>query len=518
MPQSRRASFDENLELVEPSPVNDPIDDGTKRLIQARPVQLRSQAHEVLFILICASGSLLTNIAFGNMTVSLLDVQKSLDLDETELPWLQGAYALANGSFVLVFGGLADSLGAKRVFICGCLWLAIWSLVAGLASSPIQLFVSRAMQGISGGALVPSGLALLGYVYEPGRRKNRVFSIYGAAAPIGFIIGAAEAGVCIQVANWRWTFYINSILVTLVAIAAWFSIPPDEHPVGNLRRFDWLGSGVAIAGIVLVVFGLTDGPVAHWTPYTYGLLIVGVLLLALFVWIEKKVSDDPVMPLEMWSTPSFGWLMAATVLGWGGYACWQFYAGLFWLKVTQASPLLTAAYFSPNAVFGVVATMVCASTLHILPGHYIFGISGMCFSVGPALFVLLSYKPHLSYWAAGFPALIFTTFGPDLSFSSASIFVTSHVKRKYQGSAGSVLNAILQVAMSLAVGLGGIVESQVVQARRDPLNPDWQPSLDDVLASYRAVWWFSLALSLASLLMTLLFVRIEKTSEKKHLA
>jgi MFS family permease len=461
---------------------------------------------------------MLTQILFGNMTASLLDVQRSLNLDETQLPWLQAAYSLANGSFVLIFGGLSDMLGATRVYISGCLWLAGCSLIVGLAHNANLLFVARAMQGIAGGALIPSGLALLGYVYEPGRRKNRVFSVYGSAAPVGFVLGIAQAGICIKVADWRWTFYINSVLVALVAVAAFFVLPKDEHPVGNLSRFDWLGSFTAIAGVVLIVFGLTDGPVVAWSPYTYTLLAIGVLLVGVFVWIEKKVAANPVMPLEMWITPSFGWLMFASVLGWGGYASWQFYVSLFWLKVKHVSPLLAAAYFSPNLVFGILATLICASTLHVLPGHYIFTISCICFSIGPGIFVLLSYHPDLSYWATGLPALIFTTFGPDLSFSSASVFVTSNVKRKYQGSAGSVLNAILNLAMSLGVGLSGIVESQIIKSKAGTSNADSEPSLSDVLLSFRGAWWFSLGLSLASLLVTLLFVRIEKTSEKKHMA
>lgn len=363
-PVSRASSF-EDLTRLEGS-------DATllRKGMQGRPSALQSTTHEIMFIIFCSFAQLWTQINFGNMTVSLLKVQEDLHLDDTQLPWLTGAFALANGSFVIFFGSMADKIGAKKVYIGGCLWLACWSVIAGLSRGAIQLFVSRAMHGIAGGALIPSGIGLLGYFYEPGQRKNRVFSTFGAMAPIGFIVGALEGGIVTSFTSWSWMFYFNAILLIPFSIAAYFIIPADEprNIKQNLRSFDWLGSVIAISGLCLIVFGLTDGPVASWAPYTYSLLIVGILLMIIFVLVEKSIAEHPIMPLEIWSTKSFGFLMVANVLGWGAYAAWQFYVSLFYLKIQGASPLLTAAYFLPNAVIGVVATFVCASTLHVLPG------------------------------------------------------------------------------------------------------------------------------------------------------
>lgn len=514
-PVSRRSSF-EHLADTEFGST-----DQTRTLlrhgIQGRPAVFSSLSHELVFVLLCSSGQLITQINFGNVTVTLLKIQESLRLQDTQLPWLTGAFSLANGAFVIFFGSLADKVGAKKVFIGGSLWLCLWSLAAGLTRSPIQLFVSRAMQGIAGGALIPSGIGLLGYIYEPGVRKNRVFSAFGAMAPLGFILGAVEGGVVTAFTDWRWMFLFNAMLLLPFSIAAYFVIPPDNPRSirESLRGFDWLGSVVAISGLTLIVFGLTDGPVASWAPYTYSLLIIGVLLLVIFVFIEKFLAENPIMPLEIWRTKSFPILMVATVLGWSGYSAWQYHCSLFWLRIKQASPLLTAAYFGPNGIVGIIATFICASTLHILPGHYIFAVSCLAFATGGAFFIPLSYYPALSYWYTGFICLILTTFGPDLSFASASIFVTSNVKRKYQGTAGSVVNTVINLAQSLGVGVAGIVETAALNARHSGSAP-WTPTEDDILASYRAAWWFSTAIALAGFLLTIICVRIPKTDEKMH--
>lgn len=481
--------------------------------IQARPLSLNSFSHELLFILICSAAQLWTNINVGNVTVTLLHIQKSFDLDDTQLPWLSGAFSLANGSLVIIFGSLADQIGAKKIFLGGCVWLIIWSVVAAVSKSAIVFFVARAMHGSAAGALIPSSIALLGWAYQPGQRKNRVFSAVGAMAPLGFILGAIEGGVVTAFTSWRWMFGFNAILLVPFSIAAYVVLPPDDPHISitNLKEFDWLGSLFAASGFGLIVFGLTNGPVASWAPYTYSLLIAGICCLMIFVFIEKSHAAHPLMPIAIWKTKSFPVLMVASVLGWAGFAAWQFYVALFYLRVEKASSLMTAAYLSPNGFIGILATFVCASTLHILPGHYLFATSCLAFGLGSVFYIPLSYDPNLSYWFTGFIGIILSTFGPDMSFASASVFVTSNVKRKYQGAAGSLVNTTINISMSLGVGIAGIVESAYLTSKHIE-----EPTREETLESYRAAWFFSLGVTIVGTILTILFVRIPKTDEKAH--
>lgn len=118
----------------------------------------------------------------------------------------------------------------------------------------------------------------------------------------------------------------------------------------------------------------SQGPASDWSPYTYVLLIVGVLLFAAFIYSQSRVFN-PIMPLDVWSVPSFKPLMLALFLGWGAFFAWQFYATLFWIKVQNETPLKTSLYFFPNLPVGVFATFVAASTLHLMPGQIIFFLS-----------------------------------------------------------------------------------------------------------------------------------------------
>jgi MFS family permease len=77
--------------------------------------------------------------------------------------------------------------GGFPLYVGGMAWLAIWSLIAGFSTNEYMLDFCRALQGLGPAAFLPSSMMLLGSIYRPGPRKNLIFSLYGAAAPVGFL-------------------------------------------------------------------------------------------------------------------------------------------------------------------------------------------------------------------------------------------------------------------------------------------------------------------------------------------
>ena len=83
-------------------------------------------------------------------------------------------------------------------------------------------------------------------------------------------------------AHLEWIFGTNAIICALLCVAAYFSIPKLQPVAGfagteglTLRQFDYIGGGCAAGGCVCLLFGLTQGPVMAWSPYTYVLVILG---------------------------------------------------------------------------------------------------------------------------------------------------------------------------------------------------------------------------------------------------
>ncbi|KAI0179051.1 putative efflux pump antibiotic resistance protein [Hypoxylon sp. FL1284] len=479
---------------------------------QGVPPELPNLAAEIVFVLVCAAGQLIFALTYGHANITQMPLRAALGLPATQTPWLLGTQSLASGLSVIVAGSLADLAPPKPLMVGGFVWSAAWHGVAAAAVRPdlrSLYFVARAMQGLSLGVLVSASMSILGRVYKPGVRKTRVFSIMAAGAPLGFWIGCVHGGALS--AHLPWVFGSTAMFLGLVALAAQLSLPDlspakdrSDADAPSLRQFDYAGSALSSVGCGLVLFGLTQGASANWHPYTYSLIIVGFLMFVAFAFVERYVAR-PLIPNGLWKTPGFTALLVSYFLGFGAYTgAWQFYAIQFWQRYQGVSTLTVALYILPNAIVGVLAAWLVSKTLHVFPGHWIFTASMIAFAMGPAFF--LPQTPTTSYWALSMPGVALATFGPDMSFAAAAIFVTSSVPRSYQGSAGALLVTVQNLTAAVMTSISDTIGLKV----------DQLPSGEVGLEGLRAIWWFGLGSALAGALITATMVRIPKAEEKEH--
>jgi MFS family permease len=274
-----------------------------ERLGRQRPEKLTSLWREFGFVFSIAMSQVWTEYFVSGFIVLLPVVVDELDIPSASSTWPTSALSLVVSSFLLPFGRIADIYGGFPVYIAGCIWYCIWSLIAGFSTNELMLDFCRALQGLGPAAYLPASLTLLGSMYRPGPRKNLVFSIYGAMAALGFYVGIFFAGLTGQYIGWRWYFWIGSILVFVTTVIAYFTIPNDraEHK-GNGVKMDWLGSITTAAGLILVVFAITDSSHAlrGWaSPYIIVTFVLGVLFLGVAFYVEGWVAEQPLLPFDV---------------------------------------------------------------------------------------------------------------------------------------------------------------------------------------------------------------------------
>ncbi|PLN82391.1 efflux pump antibiotic resistance protein [Aspergillus taichungensis] len=482
------------------------------RAAQGVPPELPNFFAELGLIGVCSAGLMLFSFLLGDVLAPQEEFRRALGIQNSELPWLVGSFNVANGISVVVSGSLSDLMPPKALMIGAFAWLSGWNVVGAFSLHPsrvVLFFIVRAMQGLAIGVLVSGSMSILGRVYKPGIRKNRVFSAMAATAPFGFSLGAIEGGLLHK--HLPWIFGTNAILTAVCCVAAYLSIPalrPVADVAGteapSLRQFDYAGAALAVAGCVCLLFGLTQGSVTSWTPYTCVLTALGVVFLAGLFVVERYVAR-PLIPTRLWRTPGFTPLMVAYFLGFGSFfGAWQFYAIQFWLRIQGASAVTVALYHIPNALFGVLATWIVSRLLHVVPGHYIYIASMFAFTLGPAFF--LPQTANTVYWALSFPGVALVTFGPDLAFAAASIFITSNVARSYQGSAGSLLVTNQNLSSAILTSVADAIGTRVDKGTNGEVG----------LTGLHAIWWFALACQLTAAAVTCFWVRIPKEEEKEH--
>lgn len=294
---------------------------------QGLPPELPSLAAEVVFVVTCSGGQLVSALLIGHVAVTQAVLVATLGLSPPQAPWLLGSSMLPCGLSVVISGSLADLVPPKPLMVGAFLWEAIWNAIAAGAVTPrlsALFFVARAMQGLAAGVLVSASMSILGRVYSPGIRKTRVFSLMAACSPFGYWLGCLMSGALSS--HLPWIFGVSAVLMAVLTVAAQLTIPPlrpasdsinSEAP--SLRNFDYIGAILASVGCTLIIFGLTQGESAHWNPYTYSLIITGFLMLVVFYFVEKRIAR-PLIPNRLWQTPGFGALLVSYFLGLGAYS------------------------------------------------------------------------------------------------------------------------------------------------------------------------------------------------------
>lgn len=295
--------------------------------------QTMSPLREFFFVGLLCSAQFVTQAGLLN-TLNILHIIGN-DLGITDpgvLSWLIAGYSLTVGTFILLSGRCGDLFGYKTMVIIGFGWFAIWNVVAGCSvyasgnGGQVLFIFARVLGGIGPAILLPNALGLLGATYDEGRRKDMVFSLFGACAPSGAVVGGTFAGLW-SLLWWPWTFWTFGIALAFLGVLSYFilpAVPLKEEDQGltfgqRIGELDLLGATVGITAMILFNFAWNQAPGFGWEqPYIYVLLIVGILLFPVFFWVELKVSKHPLIPFDALST-DVSFVMICEMCGWAAF-------------------------------------------------------------------------------------------------------------------------------------------------------------------------------------------------------
>ncbi len=207
--------------------------------------------------------------------------------------------------------------GAKRIFTLGMVVMIIANIGSGFARHTIAGFdTCRGIAGLGGSLVLPNAAGMLGRAFPPGHLRTVSFSLYGAMAPAGSMLGAVFASLIVQTLPVGWAFWITAI-VTAVFAGLGLIILPNEAPNRDLPPLDWLGFGLGGTALLLLCFSFGQGANVGWhVPYVYALFVVSIVLFVAFILWERYMGDRALVPMSVWTRQSvlvllalwFGWM------------------------------------------------------------------------------------------------------------------------------------------------------------------------------------------------------------------
>jgi MFS family permease len=487
---------------------------------QSRISRPQSLLGETIFVAVLCSAQLMTQVGLALSVAPVHIIGRSFDgmTSPGKLSWLTAAYSLTVGTFILIAGRMGDVFGYKRFLVGGLVWNGLWFMAAGCSvytRSGVFFSFCRAMQGIGPAFMLPNAVAIIGRAYEPGKRQGMVFSLFGATAPNGFLVGAVFGSLIAEKLWWPWAYWLMCLGCMLCALVTWVVIPrtPAVEVDTSLtssggqkkrdsvwKRVDALGSAVGVAALVLFNFAWNQAPVVGWhVPYNYVTLILGVLLFGVFVLVEKRASH-PLIPFGVLKAESL-FALACIAAGWSSFGIFIVYTWNFLEVIRGQTPLLSAAQFGASGLSGLTAALTTGVVLGRIRASVVMLIAMVAFAAGGT--ILGTAPVHQTYWIQIFIGFVVLPWGMDMSFPAGTILLSRAMPKEHQGLAASLVNTLVNYSISIGLGIAGTVESQ--------MNPDGTR----VLFGYRSAFYVGIGLACMGICVALTFVFTELKSAKK---
>jgi EmrB/QacA subfamily drug resistance transporter len=382
------------------------------------------------------------------VNVALPQAQEDLGMTDTQRQWVITAYVLAFGALLLLGGRIADYWGRKRSYMVGMLGFGAASVWGGLARGATELIVARGLQGVFAALLAPAALALLTVTFPSGRDRGTAFAVFGTVAGTGAAIGLTLGGVLTEFAGWRWCLLVNIVFAVVGLVGALMFV--SESRTEGDDRYDVAGTVTVTLGLGSLVYGFTLAETGWRSPGTIAFLALGLVLLALFVWIESRVAR-PLLPLHVIRDRVRGGAVLVQAFIGAVYIGMTLYLAFHLQIVLGLSPLL-AGLASLGMTLATMVTAPVAAKLFPRFGARALMTAGPLIAAAGMLY-LTRITPEGGYWTQVLPGLVTAGIGIAFVIVPLQNVALTGVAPQDAGAASAVVNSAMQVGGCIALSV-----------------------------------------------------------------
>ncbi|KAK6860618.1 Major facilitator superfamily transporter [Apiospora arundinis] len=445
--------------------------------------------------------------------IVLPTIGRDLHIPEGRQQWLLSASSLAYACTLPFWGRLADIVGRRFIFRFGLACVSLSCLVAPFAPEEVSFDIFLALQGLGAAAATPSAVGIIFGVFPQGQSQIYAMSAFSAGFPLGNVIGNILGGIIAQSLNWRWIFWIMAIATAISYGLSLLLIPPlakdieiQSVPLGQrlktlVQEMDWVGLLMSLAMLLLLLVALTEGNVVGWrTSWVLALLIISCLLLPAFIaWelrLERKALRPPLLKLSIFRSRTYCAAQAISFIFWASFNNFLVFATYFYQYYQGLGVIQTTLRFLPTGITGILTVCVASQILSRVSGYAVALWGTTCVSVACLLFAVPIPADTTSYWAYGFPAMILLTLGADTLYPCTALFVMKSIPEGDQAMGAAIFQTLSQVGRSIGLAIATAIQIAVTKNQsRGGLEED----RGALLSGYRAAYWFSFAIGVASI-------------------
>lgn len=383
------------------------------------------------------------------VNVALAKIMTTFGVDLEKVEWVATAYMLAFAVLLPTSSWIADRLGHKRTYVLALLVFTAGSALCGLAWNEDALIVSRVIQAIGAGCIMPVAMTIVAEIFPP-EQRGQALGIWGIAGAASATMGPTIGGYLVDYIGWRSVFYVN-LPVGIVGTAL-VLVVLKEIPVRRAGRFDLMGFLTMTVGLSGLLLALAQGQSKGWdSGYVRACEFLAIIGLTVFVWWELR-QREPLVDLSLFRSPGFSLInLIALIFGVGMFGS-TFLLPIFLQNMLGYPALLAGITLLPaGLVMGLVTPFAGRLSDSIGAKSLItVGLAIMAFSMYLNSHINLQTSRETIYgW------LVLRGIGMGLMFSPMTSLALGLVPRLKAGQASGLLNVIRQVGGSFGIALFG---------------------------------------------------------------
>lgn len=379
------------------------------------------------------------------VNIALPTISETLGLPVAQSEWVTTSYLMAICAAILFFGKLGDSIGKIKIFKLGMAIFIVGSLLCGFSHSLSFLLISRVVQAIGASMTMANSQGIVTDIFPPTER-GKALGLVGTFVSLGSIAGPSLGGVILSSLGWEYIFWVNVPIGIIAIIFGLKLLPPDMVKTG--AKIDTTGT-LLFTGFILFLFaGLLLGQqLGYGDRRIVGSLIAAVLLLGIFLWVEKR-KTDPLLQLDLFRNPLFSLGILCGFLVFVANFCFNIIAPFYTQSILNLSPFQAGFLLMLLPIMMVIIAPL-SGALSDKIGSEILTFVG--------LIVMVIAQFGLSRLHQGSPLPIVGTWvamlgiGSGLFQSPNNSLIMSRIARTQLGIAGSVNSLIRNVGMVVGI-------------------------------------------------------------------
>ena len=398
------------------------------------------------------------------LNVALPAIRQSLGAGAAEVQWVVNAFTLPLAALILLGGALGDHQGRRRWLVIGTAIFGLASLLCALSRSLEPLLVGRVLQGVGAALLLPNSLALLNGVYE-GEARGRAVGIWAAAGAISAAFAPLVGGWLVDNVGWPAIFYIN---LPFAAGAILVALTRVTEVKGRQRvPVDVLGAAFATLSLGALAYGLTLWSSQRSFSPTAGLAVgVGLALLAIFVWAERRAGNDAMIPLGYFGNRNFSTLNLMTFLLYGAFGSTLVLIPYVLIEAGGYSAMRAGLALLPLPIIIAIGSPLMGKLAIRIGPRLPLTLGPLIVAAG--LFLGTRIGSDQSYWTHVFPAVAVIAAGLAVAVAPLTSAVLASVDAEHTGMVSGFNSALSRAGGLVGVALLGAVLSMEGRALLGP--------------------------------------------------